>query len=54
MTLIRLAIALWVAFTAVWMYTQDIRIERLESRIKGQQGNDQKGENVCEETDHDK
>ena len=35
MFLIKISIAIWMLFTAVWMFTQDIRIERLEKKLMG-------------------
>ena len=32
MLMLKLSIAVWMLFTAVWMFTQDIRIERLEKK----------------------
>ena len=33
--MLKLSIAIWMLFTAVWMFTQDIRIERLEKKLMG-------------------
>lgn len=33
MLMLKLSIAIWMLFTAVWMFTQDIRIERLEKKL---------------------
>lgn len=35
MLMLKLSIAIWMLFTAVWMFTQDIRIERLEKKLMG-------------------
>lgn len=34
MLTIKLVCGFWILFTAVWMITQDIRVERLERRMK--------------------
>ena len=33
MLMLKLSIAIWMLFTAVWMFTQDIRSERLEKKL---------------------
>jgi hypothetical protein len=38
MLMLKLSIAVWMLFTAVWMFTQDIRIERLEKKLMEEGG----------------
>ena len=33
MLMLKLSIAIWMLFTAVWMFAQDSRIERLEKKL---------------------
>lgn len=49
MLLIKISVGIWIAFTAVWMFTQDIRIERLEKKLMEEGGGSEDEHNSRDE-----
>lgn len=49
MLMLKLSIAIWMLFTAVWMFTQDIRIERLEKKLMEEGGGSEDEHNSRDE-----